>query len=200
MPNSSASITVENGSSITASTGAVLLEAISQLTPALDEDTLAGLFGLSSATVTVSGSTISAATTLRLASRSTVNNGSGGTAELKVEGASSSSSTSADAALATLILFSDAITTVSGASTLTAGGAATIEADNLVDVKLTADTKDASSGAGIALTFVLPTTKAIVESSGSISAQTITIAADADNRVADLREGRRRRRQRQRRR
>ena len=30
---------------------------------------------------------------------------------------------------------------------------------------------------------MLPTTKAIVESSGSISAQTITIAADADNRV-----------------
>ncbi len=82
-----------------------------------------------------------------------------------------------------MILFSDAITTITGASSLTATGALTIEADNRVDVKLTADTEDAASGAGIALSFVLPTTKAIVESSGTISGQTITIAADADNRI-----------------
>ncbi len=48
VPNSNASVTVQNGSSITASAG-VVLEAISQLTPLLEEDTvgvpLRDLFG-----------------------------------------------------------------------------------------------------------------------------------------------------------
>ena len=183
VPNSNAEITVESGSSISANTGAVLIEAVSQLTAALDEDTIAGLFALSSASVTADGATIEAATTLRLASRSTVDNGSGGIADLKVEGDSSSSDSSADAALATLLVWSHAATTVSGASNLNAGGAVTIEADNAVRVKLTADTKDAASGAGIALSFILPTTEAIVDGNGSINGASITIAADSDHQV-----------------
>ncbi|HEY3485969.1 MAG TPA: hypothetical protein VGK49_11325, partial [Ilumatobacteraceae bacterium] len=167
--------------------GNVLLKAISHVQFVVSETTIAGLLGFSNASVTVddNASVVSTAGTLDLSSSSTVDNGSGGAATVTVAGDSGSSDSSVDAAIALAIVFSDAKTEVKGSSTLSSALQMKLEADNFVDVAVSADTGTASAGAGVAIAVAVPNTVVAVTSTGSVTSTggTISLESDADNRA-----------------
>ena len=80
---------------------------------------------------------------------------------------------------------STATTHVVGASSLTAtGNDLTVKAINKTDITTTADaTGGGALGAAVAIVLVFETTEAFVESTGAITAASLTISANSDNKV-----------------
>ncbi|HEY1419818.1 MAG TPA: hypothetical protein VGG90_03820, partial [Candidatus Dormibacteraeota bacterium] len=93
---------------------------------------------------------------------------------------------SKDAALAVSVVDSTTTVNVSGNSSISApSGALSLAAFDTNTVKTTGDASSATSGAGIAIAVVVTSTKAYIDAGGgnSISAKSITIAADTKNDV-----------------
>jgi len=75
---------------------------------------------------------------------------------------------------------STATSSVTGTSTLAAGGALAIEAKNTVTSANSGDASSAAGGAGVAFANVTQTTRAYIDGLVTVTAATSTIAADAD--------------------
>ncbi len=177
IPISTAEV-VFTGAAQLAASGNVDVHADSTVVVDADED-IAVLVGLgSTARVNVDGSTTisSIGGTVSLASTSTVN-------AKAVESPPSAGvdDPNVDAAVATVIAFSDAITSVRGTAFATAAGALTIAADNSLTIVTDGDPSGKTAGAGISLVTAWQTTRAYIDSSSPtpFGGSTVSITSDA---------------------
>ena len=178
-PNATAAVTIDGASGIEAD-GAVSVSSASTVT---STEAITGLGASggdvdSSATTVVGGSTaLSSGAATVLSSASTV------TSTVTVTPDTSANPTTADAAIATILIDSVSVTRLAGTAVLTVLGDLDLDADNTVTATATGDSSNGTGGgAGVAIIVVTQTTEASIVSDTSAGAgiQAASLDLDAD--------------------